>query len=232
MPIRATILKELALFGVCFGIVFMLLSLLRNLTFGSGIGKIRYIEKVNDLGFRIRTLNFNRKKKFNDSIFYNWIDVKSVKLSVNFADETIGKMSLSFGFSDGKRKIKVDNSFRNFYYLLRNIPKGYDTMDYDFVENLFKDLKTCSFCGLIAYHNGECLDCYRTSNLSEKYLKKHPNIEEIIKKEQLELFSTPEKDEIFNDFKIKSLSFKQDENWKPLVTKQEVLQYSKENYWK
>jgi hypothetical protein len=37
--------------------------------------------------------------------------------------------------------------------------------------------------------------------------------------------------EKFNDFKIKSLAFERDENWKPLVDKQQVLKYSRENYW-
>ncbi len=30
---------------------------------------------------------------------------------------------------------------------------------------------------------------------------------------------------------MKSLAFERDENWKPLVSKQQVLQYSKDNYW-
>ena len=182
------------------------------------------IKDVNNLGFTI-----NDKK---DSFFYHWRSVKSIKLKTYFSDnKTIEKISLSFKFSDGKKKLNIDSHFTNFYYLLRNIPKGYDLMDYDFAENLFKNLKTCPFCGLVAFYNGECLDCICDLDLYETLKEEYLNIEDYIKDEQLEIFATNDRNEKFNDFKIKSLSFEQDENWKPLVTKQQVLQYSKENCW-
>ena len=104
-------------------------------------------------------------------------------------------------------------------------------MDYSFVENLFKNLKTCPFCGLIAFYNGECLSCFCDLHLYEVLKEDYSGIEDYIQDEQLEIFATYDKNEKFNDFKIKDLLFEQDENWKPLVTKQQVLQYSKENCW-
>ena len=97
-------------------------------------------------------------------------------------------------------------------------------MDYEFRRNLFENLKTCPFCGLVSYYNGRCLDCicslwFWTEDQKEDY----PTVEDYIKEEQLELFAIRNRNEKFNEFKTKSLAFEQDKNWKPLVSKQQVL---------
>jgi len=232
--------KDMALIGAVSGTVFLVFLLLiceftkigmklyDNYTLTKILNdknQIEEVKDVNNLGF---TINYKE-----DLIFYNWQNVTSIKLKSHFAEKrTIKTIGLSFRFSDSKKKLNINNHFTNFYYLLRNIPNGYDLMDYNFVESLFKNLKTCSFCGLVSYYNGRCLNCICSLDFwTEEQKEDYPTIEDYIKEEQLELFATYSRSEIFNEFKMISLSFEQDKNWKPLVSKQQVLQYSKENCW-
>jgi len=218
-----------ATFGIAIVVCYLLLMQLTKMRMNYQVNKIlnngrRSVEEVNNFGFKINIKN--------SDVFYDWQNVKSVKLKVSFLEKNIKKISLLFKFNNGKPKIEIDNRFRNFYYLLKNLPKEYKSIDNNFIENLFKNLKTCPFCGLVSYYNDRCLDCICSLDFwTEEQKEDYPTIEDYIKEEQLEIFATNDKNEKFNDFKIKNLAFQQDENWKPLVSKQQVLQYSKENCW-
>jgi len=206
--------RKLALLSCSAGIGFGILLSVFSVTFAVFIhaipitllhflnSKAKNIDSVTNSGFIIK---FNK-----GSISYDWNEVKSL---------TLNNMKLSIDFISKKRKLKLDSRCGNYYYFLKNIPKGYPTMNYDFIKEFFNNLTTCPFCGLIAFEDFSwCLHCGCEAKND-------------IREEQLEIFSTMEKDEKFSDFKINNKVFARDENWKPLVTKQEVLQYSKENYW-
>ena len=55
--------------------------------------------------------------------------------------------------------------------------------------------------------------------------------EKYIIENQLDEFATMDKTEKFGNFVLKDTFFKQDPHWKPLVTKEQVLEYSKNEYW-
>ncbi len=59
----------------------------------------------------------------------------------------------------------------------------------------------------------------------------YKNEDAYLKEMQMDAFATMEKKEAFNEFDLKNDDFERDSNWKPLVTKEQVLVYSKENFW-
>ena len=177
------------------------------------------IKTVTKLGFEIE---FGEK-----TTSYQWKDIETISLKIN--KKQLRDITLSIKFHN-RIKLSLDKSYGDFYFLLKNIPKDYYSIDYGSLEKQFENLRTCPFCGLIAFENFSwCLHCgCGVGNGSSKEL--HISETEI-REEQLEIFATMGKNEKFSDFKKNNNAFARDENWKPLITKQEVLQYSKENYW-
>ena len=171
------------------------------------------ISRVTSSGFVIK---FDK-----GSISYDWNEVKSL---------TLNNMQLTIDFISKKRKLKIDDGYINYHYLLKNIPKGYPTMDYEVVEKFFNSLTTCPFCGLIAFQKGFCLAC-RCEDWDENKAKEYPNKDAYLRENQLEIFATTDRHESFSNFKMDSKPFVRDEEWKPIVSKQEVLQYSQKEYW-
>ena len=166
------------------------------------------IKTVTELGFDIE---FGEK-----TISYQWKNIETISLKIK--ENSLQEITLFIKFHNGI-KLSLDENCPVFYFLLKNIPKGYPTMDYDFIKEFFNNLTTCPFCGLIAFEDFSwCLHCACDAKND-------------IREEQLEIFATMDKNEKFSDFKINNKTFARDEKWKPIVTKQEVLQYSEKNIW-
>ena len=91
-------------------------------------------------------------------------------------------------------------------------------------------MEGCRTCGLKAVKDGECKECY-SHDPSQELDEEYPNYEAYLREQQMERFSTFEKDEEFGDFKPESDFFEVDPDWKPIVTKEEVLDFSKKEYW-
>ena len=213
--------KKIAWKGILAGFVFIGFLGLFSILF-KGIGKIfifktmrgyKIIRSVTSSGFVIQ---FDKGR-----ISYDWNEIKSL---------TLNDMKLSVEFFSKKRKLIIDATYVNYYYLLKNIPKIYPTIDYNFLEDFFNSLTTCQFCGLVAFHKDYCLAC-RCDDWNEELAKEYPNKEEYIRENQLEIFATMDKHEAFSNFKMDCKPFVHDEKWKPMVTKQEVLEYSKKEFW-
>lgn len=170
------------------------------------------IEGINNTGFKIAKGTKIKEYHWQD---IQWINFDKVKFSLNLKH---------------KHRIVLDRKTHNFYSLLKNIPRGYKDFDYAYITSFFSNLTTCVACGAVAFNDSECLSCgcsAWTNELGKYYL----NYTEYIKANQLEIFATMEKDEKFSDFKIIDKNFEFDSNWAPMVTKKEVLEYSKKEYW-
>ena len=130
----------------------------------------------------------------------------------------------------GKRNIVIKKSLGNWYNLLKNIPRTYPDLDYNYIDDLFIGLKTCKVCGMIAANARECMYCV-SEIWSDELKPDYESEEKYIIENQLDVFAVMEKTEKFGDFVLKDSFFKQDPDWKPLVTKKQVLEYSKKEYW-
>lgn len=157
---------------------------------------------------------------------YDWKDIKEVKLESKPEEHR-----LVFTFYTNKRLVLTDY-FINWYLLIQHIPeeKMLDNHINEFVIELFKSLATCKVCGKIAFHNKKCLSC-EVEELSPEELSEYRNKEEYIRLEQLSLFGTEDENEAVNFRIYDGDGFSFDENWKPLVTENEVIAYSKAHYW-
>lgn len=130
----------------------------------------------------------------------------------------------------GKASITVNSNVGNFYALLKKIPKGLKDLEYQLIENYFSELKTCLVCSCIAVKDEKCIVC-SSESWNAKMAKEYTSYSDYIKANQLEIFATMEKSEVFCDFKLDNINFETDKDWKPIVTKKEVLEYSKKEFW-
>jgi hypothetical protein len=193
------------------GILFLIIHIIFRIT-GTSYKKRQNIKTVDKKGF---TITSGTKQKN-----YYWRDVQWVKFEREKFKLIIKE----------KSRLEIDLKTDNLYYLLRNIPLGYKDFDYTFMTDFFSKLTTCKVCGFIALKETECLSCGCTTWTTELE-KNYANYEEYVKENQLDIFATMEKDERFNEFKIPNKNFDFDAKWKPIVTKNEVLEYSEKEYW-
>lgn len=130
----------------------------------------------------------------------------------------------------GREKFVVKKADVSWERFLSNIPKNYRSLDYKFIDNLFADLQTCRACGMLAFNGEQCYYCG-----AEKWSKELENDygtdENYLREIQLDVFAVVEPSDKFENFILKDNLFKQDPKWKPLVTKSEVMEYSKKEYW-
>ena len=99
-----------------------------------------------------------------------------------------------------------------------------------FKEGVLRDSEVCKVCGYKSLVNEECLSCFHevyNEDLGDVYESEAA----YIKEEQLELFSTNDPGEMIRLSFDEETGFEKDTYWKPIVTIEEVKQYSKENYW-
>lgn len=174
--------------------------------------KYQRIEGINSKGFKIAKGTKRKQYYWRD---INWIKFDKEKFRLVFKE---------------KNKIAIDEKTQNFYLLLKNIPLGYHDYDYTYIDSFFSKLTTCVVCGAVAFKESKCLSCGCTS-WTDELEKDYSNYEEYVKTNQLEIFATMEKNEKFCDFKLNDNNFDIDTNWRPKVTKKEVLDYSEKEYW-
>lgn len=171
-------------------------------------------ENVTDQGFVL-------EQKGNDRS-YDWSHLRSVKIK-SLEDEV-----LTLVFSD---YTQTDVSvLTGFYSFLKRVPshKFMQQSDLNQRDHLFSNLSTCEVCGFIAVFEQECLNC-RTS-LYDPDDEDYSSKEEYIREEQLWWFSTDEPDEQV-DFFPEEDEFARDQDWSPVISKQEILAYSKKHNW-
>jgi hypothetical protein len=177
--------------------------------------KIRIIDEINNLGFIVR---YNSK-----STLYKWRDIKNVRLLKG--DEILVRKKR------GKDLI-LNREYSRWFDFLKRIPKNLlmDDEIPNFVDALSKRLKTCPICGKISLDGNTCLYC--NDDMFNKILaKEYANEIEYIRTKQFDLFCTDDKMEKVN-FKLKENDgFDLDENWKPLISVEELIEFSKENHW-
>lgn len=170
------------------------------------------IEDINSTGFKI--IKGAKSKQ------YYWRDIKWIKFDKN-------KFRITLRHT---HKVVVDKKTHHFYLLLKSIPSGFNDFDYSYVNSFFSSLTTCIICGKIALHDSECLSC-GCSEWNKNHQKVFLDRTDYLKTNQLDVFATMEKSEKFSDFKINDICFDSDLGWTPMVTKEEVLEYSKKEYW-
>jgi len=176
---------------------------------------LKVINDVSAKGFTLK--DFQKERKIN------WDDIKNVELQ--------NEQVISVRLLNGK-EIKIDNEYFRWYSLLKNIPasKLKSTIIPDFLERTFKNLKTCKVCGSIAMNSQKCLSC--RSEIYDQELKEESKTEiDYIKSEQLELFCTTSKHEKVDFYEEEKDGFERDKSWKPIISEEEVIEYSKKNCW-
>lgn len=203
------------LMGAFLSILILAVMLIAKVVFwiqGRSRIRIRIISMVNKKGFLV--YNGKTSKK------YQWSDFDSVKLSSN-------PFELEFR---GQKNLKINEKYSGFYTLLKNIPSFYRGLDFGQINDFFKKLQPCPVCGLFAVTDKKCLYC-QTENYDETLHKEYSSKQDYIIKNQLSVFSTWEEEEEFCNFKFDDHAFETDQAWKPAVTKEEVLEYSKKENW-
>jgi len=182
--------------------------------------EIKFIEKINDLGFKIQKHVLSKQNK-SEEIYYLWKDIKAV----TFEESIHYKLIFS-----GKKNFVLDKSYRNLFALLINIPKvKLDADTKQQIDLICNSFQPCKICGAVAVYTSVCRDCgcaVWSENIDE-----HNSEEEYIKTEQLEYYATMDKDEKVEDFFMESEYFEFDPNFRPSINKSEILKYSEENFW-
>lgn len=153
-----------------------------------------------------------------------WTDISKVELSTDESEllvyrsgvvDTIGKETHS-GFLNLIKAIPFD--------ILMNEKLA------AFKRSYFKDLSCCDICGKVSLKEGECLYCGNTSY--EQYVKTNKLMGiiedegklEYIRREQLFWFYDESGINFYDDYFL----FERCSNWKPSVTKAEVIKYGTE----
>lgn len=142
---------------------------------------------------------------------YLWKNISFVDLK--------GNNELVFQLKN-RKTLTIDNLHWNWFLLLKNIPPEKTTNNQieQFKEEIFFNLKTCPVCGKIAVYQQKCLSCrVDYSDIQDEYL------EDQIKAEQ-RLFSIDEENETVNFYEDNNDGFEFDENWHPVITKEELIE--------
>lgn len=176
--------------------------------------EIKIITDIDDYGF---TLYHNQRER---RVY--WKKVSSIHLKKNRI-LLIRLKSL--------KEIKIDHEYYRWYALLKKISnsKLKTTEISEFLEKTFRNLSTCKVCGSIAANHTKCLSC-GSDCFNDKLGEEFENETAYIKSEQLELFCTMEREEKIDFHEEAKDGFEKDKNWKPIVTNEEVIEYSKTNY--
>ena len=126
--------------------------------------------------------------------------------------------------------ISISADTAGWYEFISKIPKSqYINFDYSLVPKIYAQLKGCKICGAVAVVENICRNCAGEIWPNEqKQAWGYKNELEYLKEEQLDYFSTWEKEDKI-DFNI--LHFEKDLNWALLVTENDLQKYSKENNW-
>lgn len=128
-------------------------------------------------------------------------------------------------------ELSTDYQSENFYTLLKNIPDQLLNIEDKNIKNIFvNNLKDCGICGYkgIFENNKHCIVCdsHFFTELTERLRKRYSTIEEINKEIQLEYYV-----KLKNKYRYPRLEneFNKTENYKKLVTEEEVEECFKKN---
>ena len=127
----------------------------------------------------------------------------------------------------GEEPFTIDDSVDNWFLLLKNIPRHYIYFDHAYVENLCAQLQPCEVCGFVAVHNNTCQACYEAPWTPSK---KYPVKEDYLRASQLDVFASPTPEEEPSFDLIDSRAFERLPNWQPLISKEELREFSREEY--
>lgn len=103
-----------------------------------------------------------------------WKQVVNVKWESALDDK------IHFNLTHGKSLILNKRSTGYWFGIIRNIPEGYISYDYDASNKLFNTLETCEFCGYIALGSYSCYNCQHVP------FHKYNNSNNISKEEYIE----------------------------------------------
>lgn len=184
------------------------------------IGDLGLISNINEMGFK-----FSTHKNGNQDKYYQWKYIRKISLK-NDHD-----LNIEF---ENEAAITLKKEFIGYNELLKKIPteKLSNPAIKAYQKSRFENLKTCKICGFIALKNKECMFC-RVDDYSKAKEESNFSEADYLKEEQLEHFSTMGPDEKVNFFPENDPEdlFEMDENWKPIVSEKEVLDFSKKEYW-
>lgn len=132
----------------------------------------KYCEFINDFTFEQK--------------YFEWKQIKTISLTI---PEYGTNFELEINFEAQNLFFEACTDI-NFYKLLKHIPKEkLNVEDYNFIINLFLNLKDCKICGKTSVYQSKCLVCNKSlegilKNQRNQSWKRYNNIEGIIKKEQ------------------------------------------------
>ncbi|EAY26655.1 hypothetical protein [Microscilla marina] len=159
----------------------------------------------------------SQSSKLSEEAFA-WADVKTAQLNED-------KTALSIALQNG-HTFTIDDDIDNWYWLLKYVPNHFE--DADYIKALFESFTACDVCGNIAVLGEECQACYEVIWHKNSV---YPTKEKFIKERQLEIFGTdsPLEKIVFKVYEGEA--FKKNPDWQLLVTEEEILDFSQENYW-
>lgn len=114
-------------------------------------------------------------------------------------------------------------SHYGYYDLIRKMPKGFKSFDYEFVERVFERLEGCETCGLLAVKDVKCLAC-GSAKWDISMLSKFDSKEAYLIQEQIDLFEPLDDEDEINLNNTPEDGFQSDLNWKPVITEQELIE--------
>lgn len=151
---------------------------------------------------------------------YKWSDFKRIEFRKELKEIELR----------GKKKVVLEDHMNGYYLVLKKLPSELAGSYSLKIQTFFDSLSTCEICGLVAVEEDACLSCFYdvwSEELKEYYTDK----DTYIKEGQLDVFSIEEPNQPFHNFKTSVAGLDNDPNWKPRITKEELLKYSAENYW-
>ncbi|MFK7949882.1 MAG: hypothetical protein AB8G11_19995 [Saprospiraceae bacterium] len=196
-----------------------------------GIFYYRFRDKFTiSLGWSISSIQNIDKNGFEIHIIKNG-QIKSIKKFFwkNITKASLTKNELRLQAVNGQ-KIYLNTSTKNFYSLIKQVPKNFTDITSQQVNTYFKDLNPCLVCGAIAANGFKCNAC-ETHIWKKSFDKYYPNKQAYIKSKQLDLFASLQKNG------QQAITFNRDEtfhlhkNWKLLVSEKEIKEYSQKSWW-
>jgi len=174
---------------------------------------LRIIAGIDALGFTLEEKGSERK--------ILWNDISSIRLAP--------KKELSIKFHSGK-KIFISDKYVNWFQLLKQIPKSklYNNEILDYLAEVHARVKNCKICGRIAVENSTCLSC-GSEVYNDSMKDEHGTLNDYIREEQLFLFSLTDEEEKVDFLMDDECDFELDPDWKPIVTEEEVMKYSRDD---
>ena len=152
---------------------------------------------------------------------YKWSDFNRIEFRKELKDNELR----------GKKKVVLDAYMNGYYLVLKKLPSVLAGSYSLQIQKFFDSLSTCEICGLVAVEEDYCLSCSYdvwSEELKEYYTDK----DTYIKEGQLDVFSIEEPNQPFQNFETSVVGLDKNPNWRPNITKEEVIEYSAENHWK